>query len=137
MDTGWILAIVVGLVLAWAVLVALLWLFRPRDVGLRELLGVVPDVLRLVRDLLGDRSVPAGPRLALLGLLAWLISPIDLIPEFIPVLGPLDDVVVTVLVLRYVRRRLGEDELRRRWRGTPASFELLLGLLGHRGSPER
>jgi uncharacterized membrane protein YkvA (DUF1232 family) len=129
-ETGWILAIVVGLVLAWAAFVGLLWIVRPRDVGLRELIGVVPDVLRLVRDLLRDRSVPLRPRLALLGLLAWLISPIDLIPEFIPVLGPLDDVVVAVLVLRYVRRRLGEDELRRRWRGTSEGFELLLGILG-------
>ena len=129
-DGGWIVAIVLGLLLAWAAFVGLLWVLRPRDVGLRELLGVVPDVLRLVRDLLADRGVPLGPRLALVGLLVWLLSPIDLIPEFIPVLGPLDDVVVAVLVLRYVRRRLGEDELRRRWPGTPEGFHLLRGVLG-------
>jgi uncharacterized membrane protein YkvA (DUF1232 family) len=130
MDAGIVVSVVVGLVLAWVAFVGLLWLLRPRDVGLRELVGVVPDVLRLVRDLLGDRTVPGGPRLALLGLLVWLISPIDLIPEFVPVLGPLDDVVVAVLVLRYVRRRLGDEDLRRRWRGTSDSFDLLLGILG-------
>lgn len=130
MDAGIVVSVVVGLVVAWAAFVGLLWVLRPRDIGLRELIAVVPDVLRLVRDLLGDRGVPLGPRLALLGLLAWLISPIDLIPEFVPVLGPLDDVVVAVLVLRYVRRRLGEDELRRRWRGTADGFQLLLGILG-------
>jgi uncharacterized membrane protein YkvA (DUF1232 family) len=125
-----LVAIVVGLVAAWAVLVAVLWAFRPRDVGLGELVRVVPDVLRLVRDLLADRTTPPAVRLALAGLLVWLISPIDLIPEFIPVLGPLDDVVVAVLVLRYVRRRLGPEELRRRWRGSAEGFGLLSGVLG-------
>jgi uncharacterized membrane protein YkvA (DUF1232 family) len=125
-----IVAIVAGLVAAWAVLILVLWMVRPRDVSLPELLRVVPDVLRLVRDLLADRSTPAGVRLALVALLVWLISPIDLIPDFIPILGPLDDVVVAVLVLRYVRSRLGEAELRRRWRGSADGFALLTGVLG-------
>jgi uncharacterized membrane protein YkvA (DUF1232 family) len=125
-----VVAIVAGLVAAWALFILVLWLVRPRDVGLGELVRLVPDVLRLVRDLLVDGTTPLPVRLALAGLLAWLISPIDLIPEFIPVLGPLDDVVVAVLVLRYVRRRLGADELRRRWRGTPDGFALLTGVLG-------
>jgi uncharacterized membrane protein YkvA (DUF1232 family) len=130
MDGGLLVGILAGLLVAWVAFIALLWLIRPRDVALRDLIKVVPDLLRLVRDLLADRSVPLGPRVALLGLLAWLVSPIDLIPEFIPVLGPLDDVVVAVLVLRYVRRRLGEEELRRRWRGRAETFELLLRVLG-------
>jgi uncharacterized membrane protein YkvA (DUF1232 family) len=125
-----IVAIVVGVVAAWALFILVLWILRPRDVSLPELLRVVPDVLRLVRDLLADGSTPAAVRLALAGLLVWLISPIDLIPEFIPVLGPLDDVVVAVLVLRYVRRRIGEAELRRRWRGSEEGFALLAGVLG-------
>jgi uncharacterized membrane protein YkvA (DUF1232 family) len=126
----WLIAIILGLVAAWAVFIAILWIVRPRAVALRELLGVVPDVLRLVRDLIADRAVPARVRVALVFLLLWLLSPIDLIPEFIPVLGPLDDVVVAVLVLRYVRRRVGTDELRRRWRGSDVGFDLLLGVLG-------
>jgi uncharacterized membrane protein YkvA (DUF1232 family) len=130
MDMGTIVAIVGGLLLAWALVVAILWVARPRDVGLRELLGLVPDVLRLVRDLLADPTVPARVRAALVVLLVWLVSPIDLIPEFIPVLGPLDDVVVAVLVLRYVKRRLGETELRRRWKGSEAGYRLLAGVLG-------
>ena len=129
MDWGIVVRIAAGLIVAWIVLVALLWIFRPRDVGLGELLRIVPDVLRLVRHLIGDRSVPFGVRAALVGLLAWLVSPIDLIPEFIPVFGPLDDVVVAVLVLRYVWRRLGDDELRRRWPGTPDGYELLSRVL--------
>jgi uncharacterized membrane protein YkvA (DUF1232 family) len=111
-------------------LLAILWVLRPRGVPIAELLRLIPDVLRLIRALLADRSVPLSVRIALIGLLAWLLSPIDLIPEFIPVLGPLDDAVVAILVLRYVRRRLGEPELRRRWAGSDAGFELLTRVLG-------
>ena len=130
MSPGLVVAIVVGLVAAWALFILILWVVRPRHVGLGELVRLVPDVLRLVRDLLADGTTPLPVRLALAGLLVWLISPIDLIPEFIPVLGPIDDVVVAVLVLRYVGRRLGHEELRRRWRGTAEGFSLLTGIVG-------
>jgi uncharacterized membrane protein YkvA (DUF1232 family) len=128
-DWGLLGGIALGLLAVWAVLVALLWIFRPRDVRLGDLVRVVPDLLRLVRGLIADPNVPLGARLALVGLLIWLLSPIDLIPEFIPVLGPLDDVIVAVLVLRYVARKIGLEELRRRWPGTPEGFVLLTGLL--------
>ena len=130
MDWGTILGIVVGLLALWLLLLVILWLIRPRDANLGELIRVVPDVVRLVRQLLRDGAVPLGVRAALIGLLIWLVSPIDLIPEFVPVLGPLDDVVVAVLVLRYVRRRLGDEELERRWPGTPEGYRLLLSLTG-------
>lgn len=130
MDWRTVIGIGAGILLAWAALVALLWIFRPRDVGLGELLRVIPDVVRLVRRLLGDRDVPPGPKVALVVLLVWLISPIDLIPEFIPVLGPLDDVVVAVLVLRYVRRQVGLEGLRARWPGTADGFALLSRIIG-------
>jgi len=129
-DWGLLGGIALGLIAAWALLVALLWVLRPRDVRLIELLRIVPDLLRLVRDLLADRNVPLSARIALGGLLVWLLNPIDLIPEFIPVLGPLDDVIVAVLVLRYARRKIGLEELRRRWPGTPEGFALLSGILG-------
>lgn len=116
--------------IVWALIIVVLSLARPRDVGLVEVIRLVPDLVRLVRDLLADRSVPRGVRLALVGSLAWLVNPIDLIPEFIPVLGPLDDVIVAILVLRYVRQRFGVEELRRRWRGSADGFALLSGILG-------
>ena len=125
-----VVAVVVSLLAVWLVLIALLWVVRPRDVSMREVVRLIPDVLRLVRDLLGDRSAPRSVRIALAILVVWLISPIDLIPEFIPVLGPLDDAIVAVLVLRFVRRRLGEAQLRARWTGSPAGYELLSRLLG-------
>lgn len=134
MDAGTVVGIVAGLLVVWALLIGALWISRPRDVGLRDLVSVVPDVLRLVRTLLTDRTTPLGVRIALGGLLLWLVSPIDLIPEFIPVLGPLDDVVVAVLVLRYASRRMGVAELRRRWQGSDAGFDLLARILAGRRS---
>jgi uncharacterized membrane protein YkvA (DUF1232 family) len=130
MDVGPLLAIIVGLVGAWLLFLALLWALRPRDARLADLVRIVPDVVRLCRDVLADRQAPRGARLAIAGLLVWLVSPIDLIPEFIPVLGPLDDVVVAVIVLRYVRRRLGADDLRTRWRGSAEGFALLQAVMG-------
>src|SRR4051794_4287638 len=124
--------IVLGLVAAWLLLLAVLWWIRPRDVAARELVRLVPDVLRLTRDLLLDRTAPRGVRVALGVLVVWLVSPIDLIPEFIPVLGPLHDVIVAVLVLRYVCRHLGQEELAARWRGSPEGWALVERLLAGR-----
>ena len=130
MDWRAVATITLGILAVWALLIGLLFAVRPRGVPLGELLRVIPDVLRLVRGLLGDREVPLSVKVALLGLLVWLLSPIDLIPEFIPVLGPVDDAVVAVLVLRFVRRRLGTEQLRSRWPGTPEGFALLTRVIG-------
>ena len=64
------------------------------------------------------------------GLLLYLLSPIDLIPDFVPVIGSADDLIVSAVVLRWVGRRVGLDDLRRRWTGDPAGFEVLRRLLG-------
>ena len=130
MDLRVVTAIVIGVVALWAALLVLFWALRPKGVPLRELLGVIPDVVRLLRSVIGDRSAPLDARLVLVGLLAWILSPIDLIPEFIPVLGPLDDVVVAVVAMRYMRRRVGVNGLRRRWSGTDNGFVLLLRVIG-------
>jgi len=130
MDLGFVARILVGLLVVWSALLGLFWLLRPKDVPVRDLIRVVPDVLRLLRSVIGDRSAPLDVRVVLVGLVIWIVSPIDLIPEFIPVLGPLDDVVVAIVALRYVRRRLGVDDLRRRWAGTDAGFALLVRAIG-------
>ena len=77
-----------------------------------------------------DPRLPWYARIFAACVVAYAFSPIDLIPEFIPVLGPLDDVVVAVLVLRYVRRRLSVERLRTFWRGTPEGFALLRSVMG-------
>jgi len=130
MDLRPVAGVLVGIVVLWAALLAVFWVLRPRGVPAAELIRVVPDVVRLLRSLVTDSGVPLDVRVVLIGLVAWIVSPIDLIPEFIPVLGPLDDVVVAIVALRYVRRRLGAPELRRRWSGTPEGFELLARVIG-------
>ena len=130
MDGRLLIGILLGLLGTWVALLILLWVFRPRNASLRDLVSVVPDLVRLIQSLLADSQTPFGVRLALTVLLAWIVNPIDLIPEFIPVIGPLDDVVVAVLVLRYVRRRIGLSELRARWPGTDAGFALLFAVIG-------
>ena len=125
-----VVEIVLGIAVLWVGMLVLFWLVRPKGVPVSSLLRLVPDVLRLLRSIIGDRATPLDVRLVLVGLVAWIISPIDLIPEFIPVIGPLDDIVVAVAALRYVRRRLGVAELRRRWAGTPEAFELLTRVIG-------
>jgi uncharacterized membrane protein YkvA (DUF1232 family) len=129
-DLSGIVGVIVAIIVLWALLLLLFWVLRPKDVPVRELLGLIPDVLRLLRSVIGDRSAPFDVRLVLVGLLAWILSPIDLIPEFIPVLGPLDDVVVAVVAMRYMRRRVGVEELRRRWSGSADGFALLLRVIG-------
>ncbi len=96
-DLSWLFWLLIGLVALWALLIVVFWLFRPRDVSARELIRVVPDVVRLIRSVITDSGAPLDVRLVLVGLLIWILSPIDLIPEFIPGLGPLDDVIVAIL----------------------------------------
>jgi uncharacterized membrane protein YkvA (DUF1232 family) len=129
-DLSGILGVILALFVLWALVLLQFWVLRPKGVPVRELLGLIPDVLRLLRSIIGDRSAPLDVRVVLVGLVAWILSPIDLIPEFIPVLGPLDDVVVAVVAMRYVRRRVGVDDLRRRWSGTADGFALLLRVIG-------
>jgi uncharacterized membrane protein YkvA (DUF1232 family) len=130
--TGWLGALILAVVAVWLLLIVVLWLLRPRDVGAADVVRTVPDLLRLTRDLLLDPTAPGGVRIALVVLLGWLVNPIDLIPDFIPVLGPLDDVIVAVVILRYVRRRLGAEEMRRRWSGTPEGWAMVERLLAGR-----
>lgn len=107
----------------------LIWLYRPsRELALPAL-RLLPDVIRLVRRLLADPGTTRGQRAALIGLMLWIASPVDLVPEFVPVIGPLDDLVVTALVLRWVARRVGRPRLRELWPGSPEGFALLERLL--------
>jgi len=130
MDLGWLGAALLALAGVWIALLGVFWVLRPRDVPAREVLRVVPDVLRLLRTLVGDRTVPLDVRIVLVGLVTWILSPIDLIPEFIPGLGPLDDIVVAIVAMRFVRRRIGVDAIRVRWTGSEDGLRLLLRVIG-------
>ncbi|MPV36881.1 YkvA family protein [Georgenia subflava] len=119
-----------ALLLAWLILVLALLVARPRGGLLREALRILPDGLRLVRRLAGDKNLPRGVRVRLALLLAYLALPVDLIPDFIPVLGYADDAIVVTIVLRGVVRRAGIDVVRNHWPGTEAGFATVVRLTG-------
>lgn len=112
--------------LAWAAIVAALALAGRRTAA-RELAAFLPNLLLLFRGLLRDPRVPLGAKALLVLAVAWVASPIDLVPEFVPVAGPLDDAIVAALVLRAVLRRTDRAVLLEHWRGEPATLERLLG----------
>ena len=88
----------------------------------REAVRLLPDVLVLVRRLAGDRSLPGSVRWRLLLLLGYLVLPIDLVPDFIPVVGYADDALLVAWVLRSVVRTAGPEALDRHWPGTPRAW---------------
>ena len=120
-----LLGVLGGLLLCWLVLMAVLWATRPDDLRLRELLRLLPDVLRLVHRLAGDGTLPRGVRVRLWLLLGYLALPIDLVPDFVPVLGHADDAIVVALVLRSVVRHAGAAAIDRHWPGTPEGLAAL------------
>lgn len=121
-----------GLLIAGGVLVGL-WLLAAvvlvvlgRKTIARELVTFLPNLIRLFRGLLRDERVPRSSKVLLLLGALWLASPIDLIPEFLPGIGGLDDAVVAGLVLRHVVKRAGPDVVKDHWRGDPKTIGLLL-----------
>ncbi|GGI90427.1 YkvA family protein [Pseudarthrobacter scleromae] len=118
-----------GLLLAYAVLLVLLWIYarrHPETVTMKDALRLLPDLLRMVRRLAADRTLAAGVRVRLVLLLAYLLLPIDLVPDFVPVIGYADDAVIVALVLRSVLKRAGPGALERHWPGSPAGLEIIL-----------
>jgi uncharacterized membrane protein YkvA (DUF1232 family) len=121
---AWLVGLVVVLAV-YAVIVVALILAGRREAAL-ALAALVPDCVVLVRRLIGDARVPRWGK-ALLGLLAvYLVSPIDLVPDFLPVVGQLDDVVITIVVLRIVLRSGGPDLVREHWPGPASSLKVVL-----------
>jgi uncharacterized membrane protein YkvA (DUF1232 family) len=112
------LTIAIGLALTYLVLLGALLLVRPKGNLLYEALRLLPDLLRLLRRLAADRSVPRAARVRLWLLLGYLAIPIDLVPDFVPVLGYADDAIIVSLVLRSVVRRAGASVVRGHWPGT-------------------
>jgi uncharacterized membrane protein YkvA (DUF1232 family) len=94
---------------------------------LRDLAAFIPDCVTTVRRLRKDPRVPRKARIAIVLAGLWVASPIDLIPEFIPVIGPLDDIVVVALALRYAGRQVPREVLMAAWPGEPRLLERLLG----------
>ena len=127
------LSVLAGVALLWAILVLVLWAEQRRHPGgasLRDLLRLAPVVVRLLKRLASDRTVSIGVRVWLGVLLVYLVSPIDLIPDFIPVLGYADDALVVAIALRFAIRHAGRDSVERHWPGTPEGLAAILRLAG-------
>ena len=124
------LGVLLTLAVVWCALVVALLIVRPRGMNLREARQVVPDTVRLLRALHADRELPPGVRRWLKALLVYLAVPIDLVPDFVPVLGYADDVIVVAFVLRRVVRLAGAAALDRHWGGSPTELAAIRRLAG-------
>lgn len=120
-------AVILGL---WALVVVAVWRASPSRANALDVVRLLPDLLRMAAGLARAPDTPRSCKLALGALAVWLASPIDVIPEFVPVIGPLDDIVVSAIVLRWVGRRVGIDALRAHWPGSDDGFGLVVRLLG-------
>ena len=123
-----IVGIAAGLTLLWLALVAVLYVVARREgdpTTWREVLRLVPDVVRLLRRLSTDPDVPRGVRVRLILLVGYLVMPLDLVPDVIPVIGYADDAVIVALALRSVVKAAGPEVLDRHWPGTPQGLAAL------------
>ena len=135
MNPTWraVAAAAVAVAALWVVLVATFYVVGRRHgdaARLRDALRLLPDVVRLLRRLAADSTLPRGvrARVVLVGL--YLALPVDLVPDVIPVVGFADDVVVVILLLRSVTRRAGAQALDRHWPGTPEGLRTVRTLAG-------
>src|SRR4029453_4477170 len=126
-EHSWLVTVVLiafGCLLAsWAVLILLAARLPPGI--MKELVRFLPACVTMIRRLRRDPRAPRSAKIAVLLAMVWVISPIDLIPEFLPVVGPLDDVVVVALALRYAARRVPRLGRLEAWRGDLRLLERL------------
>ena len=124
-------AVVVG---SWLLLIVLARRLPPG--AAKDLAGFLPDCVTTARVLRNDPRVPRRAKIAVLIAMLWVLSPIDLIPEFLPVIGPLDDVIAVALLLRYAGRTVPRQVLLDAWPGDPRMMERLLGPAGRTTSTD-
>lgn len=127
-TSDWLRLVVIGavaLVATWGVLILLAR--RLPDGTAKELARFLPACVTTLRRLRGHPDVPRRAKVALVVAGLWVLSPVDLIPEFLPVIGPLDDVVVVALALRYAARTVPRQVLLDAWPGDTRLMERLIG----------
>jgi uncharacterized membrane protein YkvA (DUF1232 family) len=122
---AWMLVAAGAAVAAWSLFVGVLLIAGRREWAV-ALARFIPDCLVLVRRLLADERVRRRRKALLAAMLAYLALPFDLVPDFIPVAGQLDDVLVVGFVLRRLMRGAGGELVREHWPGPPESLELVL-----------
>jgi uncharacterized membrane protein YkvA (DUF1232 family) len=124
-----IIGFAAAMLMSWLALVIALAIWRPKGDLLKESLRLLPDLLRLLRRLTTNRNLPTGVRVRVALLFVYLAIPIDVIPDFIPILGYADDAIVVILILRSVCRRISVKELRAAWPGSDVGFVALCQLV--------
>jgi uncharacterized membrane protein YkvA (DUF1232 family) len=130
-----VLSVLGGIALLYVVMLVVLWRVCRGQEGqpqVRQALRLLPDLVRLLRGLARDPELPRGVRLRLALLVVYLVSPIDLVPDVIPVLGHTDDALIAALALRSVARRAGAEAIERHWTGTPEGLSVIQRLAGTR-----
>lgn len=123
-------SIVSAIAVIWLILAVAFWAMKPDELTVQEVMRLLPDLLRMLKRLAVDPDMPLRIRLGLWLLLAFVASPIDVIPDLIPVIGFADDVIVTALVLRWIARTAGPEALARHWPGTPHGLAVVRQLCG-------
>ena len=125
---GWLQVILIAVALVIASWLLLILLARRLPPGVaKDLAGFLPDCVTAMRVLRRDPRVPRRAKVAVLVAMLWVLSPIDLIPEFLPVIGPLDDIIAVAVLLRYAGRSVPRQVLLDAWPGDPYLMERLLG----------
>lgn len=122
-----------GLVALYAALLILLWGYarkHPQTLTMKDALRLVPDLLRMLKSFSMDPSVPRGVRVRLVLLLFYLLLPIDVVPDFLPLIGYADDAIIVAVVLRSVIRRAGPDVLANHWPGSAEGLQVVMKLAG-------
>jgi uncharacterized membrane protein YkvA (DUF1232 family) len=125
-----LIGIAIAVAVSWIALVIALLLVKPKGSLMTEAIRLLPDLIRLLRRLAADRTLPTGIRVRLWLVFAYLALPIDLIPDFIPLIGYADDAIIVAAVLRSVVRKAGLPAVQRHWPGTADGFAALATLTG-------
>lgn len=129
----WIPLVLLGFGIVFASWAVLILVARRLPPGLaKDLANFLPACATTLRRLRKDPRVPRSAKIAVAIAAVWVISPIDLIPEFLPVIGPLDDIVVVALALRFAARRVPREAIEEAW---PSERGLLDRILGPAASP--
>jgi uncharacterized membrane protein YkvA (DUF1232 family) len=127
--SGWAwLAIALGVTLALWVLLVLVLLILGRRRDAREVARFIPDCIVLFKRLLQDARVPRRAKLAVVLLIPYLAMPFDLVPDFIPIAGQLDDAILIAAVMAYVTRRAGRKVIEELWPGSDGGLRIVLAL---------
>ena len=135
MLTRTLIGFAIGIAVCWLALIVALLILKPGRGRLVDAIRLLPDTLRLLKRLATDRSLERGIRIRLWLVAALVASPIDFLPEFLPVIGPADDIFFVALVLRSVVRRAGPEAIRRHWPGSPDGLAALWKITRLPGEP--